>query len=219
MASPAGPERRLARLERLVDAAVAARRPTVMAFSGGLGSLVLGSVARKRTDLTCLVVTVGSAPDGDASERAHKFLDFRVRPLRVTANEALRFARERAGENPGLSPAANLASLPLALVLDAEPRATVLGGPRSDRVLEALRPSAAARARLPIADLAGPRPVRRSDLAALGRLLGIPDAFLRMPARSPAVGSGVRAALDRLAGIRGTAPERLLRPAAAVRGE
>ncbi len=208
-------ERLLTRLERDVSRAVAGHDRVVLAFSGGLGSLVVGSVARKRTDVQCVVVGVRDGPDRVAATLAVMYLDLRVQVLPITARRALPVARRMADAHSDLSVAETLAFVPLRMVMDSQPAAEVLAGFTPDRLGPAARRSIkTALLRLPLLDVAGPTPLERADLLGIGHLLGIPEAFLRVRARSPAVGSGLEPALRALAREERTTIAELIRPRA-----
>lgn len=205
-------ERPLSRLEGRVSRIVAGHDRVPLAFSGGVGSLVVGSVARKRTDLQCVVVAVDDAPDLAAAALAEKYLDFRVQILHLTARRAWPLARQVGVAHPDLSVAEVLALVPLRAVLDSQPDAEVLAGFWTDRLgPRARRSIAEERVRVPLVEVAGPRPMDRADLLGMGRMLGIPEAFLRVRSRSPAAGSGLEPALRALAREKSTTMARLIR--------
>jgi hypothetical protein len=212
MGSVGRSERLLFRVEAEISEALASGDRCVLSFSGGVGSLLVGAIARKHTDLTCIVLSVDHAKDREAAALAQKFLDYRVRFMDLTAREALQAAREIVVGHPDLSVAEVMALVPLKAAFDSDPEALFLAGFWSDLPSSLVRRSIKTpRVRLPLSRATGQRPVRRVDLVAMGRLLDIPEAFLQVPSRSPAVGSGLGAALRALAREKQTTVTHLIR--------
>src|SRR5438046_3528086 len=68
----------LRRLEDRIEELVSRDDRVSLAFSGGLTSTLLATVARKRCDLICLVAGTPASPDVRASNAAKQHFDFRV---------------------------------------------------------------------------------------------------------------------------------------------
>lgn len=189
----------LARLESALDSAPLGGGRTVFAFSGGLGSLILAALLRKRVELDCVVVASGESRDLADALLAERFLDYRVTPLRLAPSRAQSMARSIGATGPGLSLPAILSLVPLRAVLDARPRGTVVAGYGFHHGQGTATLRAAHRVRLPWLTVSGGLGLPRERAVRLARSLGLPDAFARVRPRSPAVGSGVDRALRELA--------------------
>lgn len=211
-----GTDPRVGRLARRLDTALAAafadRDRVVLAFSGGLASLVVAALARKRGPLDCVVVGTRGAADVQAAVVARSFLDYRVEVLCPSPAAILRAARSLAAAHPSLSREDVLSMVPLTLVEERHGRDLVLSGfglsPRSvplHRLLAAARTLAPG---LPAASHGSPP---RRVLLRLAEELAIPDAFRLGPRRTPAEGSGVGPALRALGHARRASVDRLLR--------
>ncbi len=207
MAAVSPARRILARLEADVAQAFEGQSAVILAYSGGLASLVLAAIARKHGDLRCVVVGTKGAADAEAAKVAQFFLDYPVDVLRPTPDTLLGTARAMLRTAPRLSAADVLAILPLTLVEQANPGCPVLSGfglvPRSpgvDRRLAATGSHAPGFRRAP----------SRAIVLRLARELGLPDAFALAAHRSPAEGSGIGPALRALGHARHASVARLL---------
>ncbi len=213
-----GTDPRVDRLARRLDAAIAAafadRDRVVLAFSGGLASLILAALARKRGPLECTVVGTRGAADVEAAIVARSFLDYRVEVLCPSSSSILRAARSLASGNPGLSVEDVLSIVPLALVEERHPQGSILSGfglsPRSGPLHRHL---VAARCLIPGLGRSVSGSAPRRVLLRLAEDLAIPDAFRLGPRRTPAEGSGVGPALRAMGHARHASVGRLLREA------
>ncbi len=188
--TPAG--RLLRRLDADTSRAVLGQGRVVVAFSGGLASLVLAALIRKRCDMECEVVGLSGSSDVEAAAVAEMFLDYPVRVIRPSAAHVLRTARWIATRGGGLSAPEALSLVPLALVEARHPRQRVVSGFgltwESPRVRSCLR---AESARFPGLRTQAPASASRASLLGVADLLGLPDSFSRAARRSPAEGSAV----------------------------
>ncbi len=203
--------RTLSRLESDVQHAFEVRDRVVLAYSGGLASLILAAIARKHGDVRCVVVGTRGAADVEAALVAKSYLDHPVQVLRPSPPAILRTARALCAANPGLSLADGLALVPLALVAERWPEEALLSG-------FGLSPRTPAMERY-LLDAGLPPPGRRAirggargrrEVVALADALGLPASFSRAARRSPAEGSGVGPALRALGHARHMSVERLV---------
>ncbi len=209
------PDRRIRRLVKGIDAdlaaALAGRDRLVLAFSGGLASLVLAALARKRGPLTCVVVGMRGAADVETALVAKSFLDYPVEVLRPSPPAVLRIARSVAAANPGLVLPDVLSLLPLVLVQQRHPDECVLSGfglsPRS-RALHRYLTSAECPPPA-LGRLAAGSASRRVILRLAGEL-AIPEGFSHAPRRTPIEGSGLGPALRAMGHARHRSVARLL---------
>ncbi len=187
------------RLDGAVGAAVAGLDEPVMAFSGGLGSLIVAALARKRGDLRCVVVGFPGSSDVQAAKVAQLFLDYRIEVLRPSRAQTFRKARAIAAAHPGLPIPEVLALLPLALVEDRHGPAPVLSGfgltVRGSAMRDALRPRGL---HCPGIGLR-PEPSTRASLVRMALALGLPESFALAAPHTPVEGSGIGPALRALA--------------------
>ena len=192
MAADTPARRLLRRLDVDTARAVRARDPAVVAFSGGLASLVLVALIRKRCEMACEVVGLPGSSDVEAARVAEKFLDYRVRVVHPTPTQVLRTARGLVARGNGFSASEALSLVPLALVEARHPRQRVVSGFgltwESPRVRSCLRRETA---RFPGLRAGGSLPPSRASLLGVADLLGLPESFSRAARRSPAEGSGV----------------------------
>lgn len=206
------PRRLLRRLEAATTEITTGEERVGLAFSGGLKSLVLGSLLRKRTHVVAVVAGFRGCPDITSAGLAKQFLDFDLRIVILTRRNVLATAREIAAKEPALPLATVLDLIPIHHALARFPRGRIVFGLTPGRVEAAVRKALASP--WMVLPLAGPS-LRmewgRAELASAGRLLGLPEAFLRQRARRPAVGSGVEPALRRLVQERRTTSQALLR--------
>jgi len=202
-------ERLLRRLDCDVQRAVAGQDRMVLAFSGGLASLILAALVRKRCDVVCEVVGLRGSADAESAGVAEKFLDYAVRTVRPSPTWVLRSARAIAATDAALSAAEVLSLVPLVHVEARHPRERVLSGfgltwesPRTRSFLRsrsALLPGIQARTVVP-----------RTRLLGVADLLGLPESFSREARRSPAEGSGIGPAIRALAHAEHASVARLL---------
>lgn len=211
-----------ARLLRGLDAdvtrTVRGQDHVVIAFSGGLASLLVAALIRKRGDIACEVVGLPRSADVEAAVVAEKFLDYPVEVVRPTPAQALRIARILAARDEGLSSSEVLSLVPLAIVEARHPRERVVSGfgltweslcVRSHLTFRAAAfPGLRARA---------PAPPPRARLLGVADLLGVPAAFSRAARRRPAEGSGIGPAVRAAAHAEHVSVDRLLRHRAPLR--
>jgi hypothetical protein len=205
-------EHLLRRLDADVARAVRERDRLVVAFSGGLASLVLVALVRKRCDVACEVLGLPGSADVEAAAVAEKFLDYPVRVIRPTPAQVLRVACSLATRETGLSTSEVLSVLPLVLLEVRHPDLRIVSGfgltwdsprvrsflPSRSAVFPGLRPREAA-------------PPPRVRLLGVADLLGLPETFSRASRRRPAEGSGVGPALRAAAHAERISLDRLLR--------
>ncbi|HYM39665.1 MAG TPA: hypothetical protein VEY12_05920 [Thermoplasmata archaeon] len=188
----------------------AGRDEIVLAFSGGLGSLLIAALARKRCDLLCVVVGMRGSADVEAARVAQMFLDYRLAILRPSPSQALRAARRIAASGYPIPLAECLALVPLALVEARQPESLVLSGAgltaRTSSLRRALgeREALSPGLRLRLGGL-GRRPLLRMAEAA-----GLPESFALAAPRSPLEGSGIGPVLRAMARRRGMSVPRLV---------
>ncbi len=207
----AGPAARaLALLETDVARAVSGRGPSVLAFSGGLGSLLVASLARKRCDLRCTVVGFRGSADVGAAEVARKILDYPVSVLQPSTGPVFRAAQRISREFPRLGPSEVEDLVPLVLVREKHPRATVVSGfgltARSGAMWAALTEC---RLLSPGMRMGLPGPPR-AGLVRLADAVGLPESFSRAAPHTPREGSGVGPAIRALARSHHTSVARLI---------
>lgn len=202
----------LRRLEADVARAAADRPRLVLAFSGGLASLLLAACARKRCDLLCEVVGFPGSADAEAAVVAQSFLDYPVRVLRPRPTEALHVARALLSSDARLSVAEAVSLVPFALVEARHRGSRVLSGFGMTGDSAAIRRVLLARSTLhPGLRPRGNSVPSRAALLGAADLLGIPEPFSRGARRSPSEGSGVGPALRALSHAERTTVSRLLR--------
>ena len=191
MARDGPASRAVSRLDAAVARAVAGEEEPILAFSGGLGSLVVAALARKRCDLRFVVVGLRGSADVQAATVAHDFLDYRVSVLRPTRLEALCAARAIAAADPRLPLADVLALVPLVLVEAHHPSCAVLSGFGLTARDVPLRRALATRRRscpgLGLSIAASPR----TPLLRIAEAIGLPESFILAAPRTPIEGSGI----------------------------
>ena len=182
----------------------------VLAFSGGLASLIVAALARKRGELRGVVVGTRNAADAIAAFVARDFLDYRVEALPPAVQEVLRTVRAIRSSDPRLTVPEALSLVPLALVEAGAPDRLVLSGfglsPAPAAVRRHLLGTAALSPGLSRRTQAPPR----SLVLRAARELAIPDGFAMASRRIPAEGSGVGPALREAGHARHTSVARLL---------
>ncbi len=203
----------LKRLDADVASAFLGHEHAVLAFSGGLGSLILAAVARKHTEITCVVVGFPGSADVQAAVLAGKFLDYPVRIVRPTATKALHTARAIRLSDSRLSALDALSLVPLFLARARYPRDSMLSGfgltwesPSVRRFL------ASTTAVIPTLRASETTAIPRVRLLAIADLVGIPMSFSRASRRTPAEGSRVGPAIRALAHHQKSSVVRLLEP-------
>ncbi len=211
-------ERLLHRIDAEVAQVARKTRGPVLAYSGGLASLILAALLRKRVDLDCEAVGLRGSSDVEAARVAEKFLDYPVRLVRPSAAAALRAARSIALRDPALTAADVVALVPLVLLEGRHPHARVVGGfgltwesagvraflAEEPAILPGFRPRA-------------PAAPPRARLLEVADLLGLPESFSRAARRRPAEGSAVGPSIRSAAHAEHVSLERLLRPRSSVR--
>jgi hypothetical protein len=201
----------LARLDSAIAREFATSDRAVVAFSGGLGSLVIAAIARKRGDLRCVVVGTRGAADVGAALIARDFLDLRVEILTPHPSLILRTARALRAADPTLLAGDVLDLVPLALVEARHPGEVVLTGfglvPRSPTLRRHLA-KRASRSPAPSPSTATAA-VRRLALRLAGDL-AVPEGFSKAARRSPAEGSGIGPAIRAVGHARHQSVPRLL---------
>lgn len=200
--------RLLARLEAALEAFAVDRDAAVLAFSGGLASLVLAALLRKRVDLDCVVVGVKDAPDLVAARRASDFLDYRVREVRLSVMQAVALARRVARSHPVPTRSAFALAPVLAVAAANRGRPVVAGcGWRAEGADASL---AVGTVDLPWRAVTLGRGVPRTRIQAVARVIGLPESFVRVRALTPGTGMGLEPALRTAARDRGVSLRELL---------
>ncbi len=190
-----GPPRRVVafvrELETAVDVAVVGPQRPVLAFSGGLTSLVLAMVARKRSDLRCLVAGVEGSADIAAAKRAKDSFEYRVEVVPLDAARVRTIAAGLAADFPGLTGPQRRELVPLRAVLLRAPETRVLAGLRGTRhSVELGQAAERAGARLPLLHVLGGG-ASRETVRSAALHLGLPAAWARVRHRSPSEGAGI----------------------------
>ncbi len=202
--------RAVVRLDSHVARVVGGRNAVVLAFSGGLASLVLAALVRKRCDLECVVVGMPRSADAEAAAVAQKFLDYPVRVVEPTGPAVLRAARSLRRSAPALSVAEVLSLLPSALVREDRSKNPVLTGmglkARGAPLRSFLEGWSAQSPGL------GMRLDRSSRVAlrALADEVGLPESFTQAAPRRPLEGSGIGPVLREMARAQGGSLARLV---------
>lgn len=202
--------RAVARLDQDIARAVGDRDAIVIAFSGGLASLIVAAIVRKRCDIRCRVVGTSHAADVEAALVAQTFLDYPVEVIQPAGPQALRVAQGLRRLAPVLSVPEILSLVPAALASEGQrptPVITGLGlrarGATLHAVLQRWQPlSPGLRLRL---DRSSRGPLRR-----MAEEVGLPDSFAQASPRRPIEGSGIGPVLRELARVRGTSLIRLV---------
>jgi len=205
-----GPPRRIEAfvrdVERAVDIAIDDQQRPVLAFSGGLASLLLAMVARKHSDLRCLVAGVEGSADLAAAKRAKDSFEYRVEVVPLDPVQVRTIAAGLATDFPGLTVAQRSDLVPLRAVLLRATGTSVLAGLRGVRhSVEVSRAAESAGVRLPLLHVMGGG-ISHDTVRSAALYLGLPAAWARMRHRSPSEGAGVARFL------RPHDAERLLRP-------
>ncbi len=178
-------------VEKAVDIAVVGPRRPVLAFSGGLTSLVLAMVARKRSDLRCLVAGVEGSADIAAAKRARDSFEYRVEVVPLDAALVRTIAAGLAADFPGLTGPQRTELVPLRAVLSHAPETPVLAGLRGVPLsVEVSRAAERAGVRLPLLRVMGGG-VSRETVRSAAMYLGLPAAWARVRHRSPSEGAGI----------------------------
>ncbi len=190
-----GPPRRIEafvrEVERAVDVAIDGQPRPVLAFSGGVASLLLAMVARKHSDLRCLVAGVEGSADLAAAKRAKDAFEYRVEVVPLDAARVRTIAAGLATDFPGLTGAQRSNLVPLRAVLLRAPDTSVLAGLRGVRhPVEVGRAAESAGVRLPLLHLMGSG-VSRETVRSAAMYLGLPATWARVRHRSPSEGAGI----------------------------
>ena len=202
--------RALVRLDAEIARTVAGRDRIVLAFSGGLGSLLVAALARKRCDLQCVVVGSRTSADVGAALVAQKFLDYPVTVLSPSAERARTVGRRIRSADPLLPLEDVLALVPLEFVEEHHPLEPVVSGfgltARTPSLRRALESKAG---RCPGLRLRVSHSTR-VPLTRMAEAAGLPVSFIRAAPRSPLEGSGLGPALRALARSQRVSLDRLL---------
>ncbi|TLZ73949.1 MAG: hypothetical protein E6K14_04260 [Methanobacteriota archaeon] len=178
-------------VERAIDVAVDGQPRPVLAFSGGLASLLLAMVGRKRSDLRCLVAGVEGSADIAAAKRAKDSFEYRVEVVALDAARVRTIATGLTTDFPGLTGAQRSELVPLRAVLLRAPDTSVLAGLRRVRhSVEVGRAAERAGVRLPLFHVQGGG-VSRETVRSAALYLGLPAAWARVRHRSPSEGAGI----------------------------
>lgn len=182
----------LATLEAEIQSTVQGHDRVTLAFSGGLGSMLVAMVARKRCDLVCVVAGVEGAPDVQFAKMAKAHFDYRIEVALLDANETSRMNAELRQDHPALSADERHGLLPIRAVLGRTRDRPILAGFASP---PSSRPFAAAIHRdevhVPLHAAHGTRALRRGTLQEAAMALGLPETWARVRHRAPIVGAGI----------------------------
>ena len=191
MGSPRRIEAFVREVERAVDVAVDGQSRPVLAFSGGLASLLLAMVARKRSDLRCLVAGVEGSADLAAAKSAKDSFEYRVEAVPLDAAGVRTIAAGLAMDFPGLTVAQRSDLVPVRAVLLRASETSVLAGLRGGRhSVEVGRAAESAGVRLPLLHIMGGG-ISRDTVRSAALYLGLPAAWARVRHRSPSEGAGI----------------------------
>ena len=207
--------RALLRLDAEVARAIHGRSRVVLAFSGGLASLLLAALARKRCELTSVVVGFRGSADVQAALVAQTFLDYPVTVVRPTEAQLWETAGAVRASSPSLPVPEILDLLPLVLVEENRSDPVVLSGFGLTAHTTTMRRALKVRqVSIPGSGLSVARSPRAS-LVRLAQAAGLPESFVLAARRSPREGSGIGPVLRARAHARHTSLARLLsRPVA-----
>lgn len=186
--------------------------PVRLAFSGGIASLLLGTLIRKRADLDCVVAGLPGAADLRMVAEERLYLDFSVTEVRLSPGRALAMARGLARRHPEWPVAEVLDAVPLEAVRARFPQGPIVTGLGGHPVP---RGTAMEAPELPFVSplMRAGRPASlRPRLVEAANALGLPSAFVRAPPRRPAAGSGIAVALKAVSREKRVAVARLVRP-------
>ena len=186
--------RLVAGLEAVIAEQVHGQDETVLAFSAGLGSTLVGTIARKRTGLVCRVVGVEDAPDVQAARLAASFLDFRVSRVGVDPGRARAIAMDIERDAPGLRRGEVLALVPAVAVRQDAGAERILAGFGTTRLPARVREALTSFGLFAPIALATQELPGRARLAACAAALGLPHAFARPRRRAPLRGSDLASA-------------------------
>ena len=207
-----GAEGLLRDLEARLAGIAADGEPVRLAFSGGIASLLLAALIRKRADVDCIVVGIRGAPDLRTAADERLYLDYGVTEVCLSPGRALALGRGLARRFPSWSVPEILDAVPLEAVRARLPDVSIVAGLRGP--LASRRTAAAFFDRGFSCPFLAPPAIRadRSRLVQAARALALPQAFVRTPPRRPAIGSGVAAALRAVGREKNLTMARLLRP-------
>jgi len=182
----------LRRLEDRIEELVPRDDRVSLAFSGGLTSTLLATVARKRCDLICLVAGTPDSPDARAANAAKQHFDFRVESVILDREIVRRHLEGMRALDPAMSTNSLQTLTPIYAVVDRHRGAVLLSGfglPKTDPSIK--RMLRAWRVESPIIDSARGRNLSRPVLVEASISLGLPEEWARVAHRSPADGSGI----------------------------
>jgi len=180
------------RLEERIAGDVAGQDRVALAYSGGLSSMTIAMIARKRCNLACLVAGREGAPDVEAARVAKTYFDLRVEHV-LLDRAGTQAIRERLSHLRSRVSPQNLDSLiPLQAVLErtrGQPLLSGFGGSRTAAgiagILRALK------VRAPLVESARGRALPRSILREAAVSLGLPNDWARIPHRNPVAGAQI----------------------------
>lgn len=193
MASSRPVDALVGRLERVIAQEVEGRDRVSLAYSGGLASTLVATLARKRCALECVVAGVDGSSDVLAAKAAKAHLDYRVDYVILALDDAMRIRARIAAEHPGLSGRDLDNLVPLYAVLERANDSPLLSGfglpPLSLAVVATLRRMDVA---VPIRAASRGTTVSRSLLRAAATALGLPREWARSAHRAPVKGAGIQ---------------------------
>ena len=180
------------RLEDRIAREVAGQDRVALAYSGGLSSMTIAMIARKRCNLACFVAGREGAPDVEAARVAKTYFDLRVEHV-LLDRAGTQAIRERLSHLRSRVSPQNLDSLiPLQAVLErtrGQPLLSGFGGSRTAAgiagILRALK------VRAPLVQSARGRALPRSILREAAVSLGLPNDWARIPHRNPVAGAQI----------------------------
>ena len=181
----------LAALEAEIESTVERHSRVILAFSGGLGSMLVGMVARKRCDLLCVVAGAEGAPDVLAARRAKAHFDYRIEVIALDRQEARRLDAELRQDHPAWSAKERRRLLPIRAVLGRTRDRPILAGfaslPSNPAFVAAIQRD---QVQVPIHALRG-RSAPRGTLQEAAMALGLPETWARVRHRTPIAGAGI----------------------------
>ena len=180
------------RLEDRIAREVDGQDRVALAYSGGLSSMTIAMIARKRCNLACFVAGREGAPDVEAARVAKTYFDLRVEHV-LLDRVGTQAIRERLSHLRSRVSPQNLDSLiPLQAVLERTRGQRLLSGFGGSRtaagiagILRALK------VRAPLVESARGRALPRSILREAAVSLGLPNDWARIPHRNPVAGAQI----------------------------
>jgi hypothetical protein len=181
----------LRRLEAAVAAVVREADPVRVAFSGGLASIVIASLVRKRAEMVCIVAGTKDSPDIRASEILRDFLDYRVESVLVSRRDVERLLEDLRARSPRLTSPERGSLVPLWASRAPDP-GTILAAFGSGRMRPEVRKVLAdGGVALPLVVAMRGAPLLRPRLRTIAELLGVPPGLVGLARRPPARGAGI----------------------------